>query len=41
MDHEPPLERIAERIRQSLPDPASAWLDQVERSLVVICQDRA
>ncbi len=41
MDHEPPLERIAVRIRQSLPDPTSAWLDQMERSLVVISEDRA
>lgn len=41
MDHELPLERIAVRIRRSLPDPTSAWLDQVERSLVVICQDLA
>ncbi len=41
MDHEPPLERIAVRVRRSLPDPASTWLDQVERSLVVICQDLA
>ena len=39
MDYEPPLERIAVRIRRSLPDPTSAGLDQVERSLVVIGED--